>query len=145
MQYDLLKLSLELLKAYEAEDIEKFTRVIDFSNLERNTPENLKLINSVSIPCSLPSQGYEYLPKIEKAYTLTNHPGLFINSFGKSKGLVFIPNPFTPEQQRYWIARSVLGFTVNNPTNISVLQNSEYWKSWDSSQKYELKWVFTFK
>jgi hypothetical protein len=36
-------------------------------------------------------------------------------------GLMILPNVFTVDQQLYWIRRSILHYTINNPTNLSNL------------------------
>ena len=51
---------------------DNFTEVIDFTNLENNTPENRKLIQHVELPDQPECQ---YHQKIQNIYRLSNHEG----------------------------------------------------------------------
>jgi len=52
----------------------------------------------------------------------------------------FIPNPFTPAQQKYWIERCIKHYTVGNPTNISNLNHGELWSEWKKEKMTEIRW-----
>ena len=74
-------------------------------------------------------------------------------------GFVFIPNPFTETEQRFWTKRSVTQLCCGTPTNISNLEvmksggegstqaaeeeEKVFWKedSWDPSLMANLKWA----
>ena len=96
-----------------------FTNVIDFSNFQENSPENIENIIDISdrlIPM-LDDHKIENVPNVIKAYALANIPGFY-----------FIPNPFKDQEQVYWIRRCVRDYTIGNPTNISNLKMIEYRK-----------------
>jgi len=131
-----------------------FSQVLDFADISNNSPENLSQIIDISQQL-LPTQFQgENLPVATKAYTIRQVPGL-----------IFIPNPFTPAQQCYWVKRCVKDFTVNNPTNLSNLKMIQYrkirtdnnqpiydaeddayeksilWQNWDLSLMSDLRWA----
>jgi len=121
-----------------------FSNVIDFENIANNTPENRELIVPVELKVGVnsPFANVENL----RAYTLSNIPGLY-----------FIPNPFSPQQQKYWIKRCLKDFTVGNQTNVSNLSRLSYaeqnpevkeedipdflWTEYNPQFKEQLRWA----
>jgi len=65
----------------------------------------------------------------------------YIYELEKVPGLYFIPNPFTPEQQKFWIKKCIKEYTVGNPTNISNLNKTEPWTEWQNEKMSELRWT----
>jgi len=80
-----------------------FIDVVDFTNMEANTPTNRSLIVEITAPKVTSS----YFGNVEKVYTLSNVPGLF-----------FIPCPFSAEQQKYWIKTCLSIYTIGHPSNL---------------------------
>lgn len=104
-----------------------YTNVIDFTNIESNTEENKKLI----VPVDINHKPSKYFEPIKNAYALKN-----------VEGLIFVPNPFTVEQQKFWVKQCITKYTVGNPTNISNLHGPEYiWQKWEPSKMDELRWA----
>lgn len=86
------------------------SNVLDFSNLDANTAENRAQIVEVQVKDEgrPPSAYFSAKPKMYAVKSV--------------EGLYFIPNPFTADQQRYWVRRCVKDFTIGNPTNVSNLE-----------------------
>uniref|UniRef100_A0A6B2LCC8 Fe2OG dioxygenase domain-containing protein n=1 Tax=Arcella intermedia TaxID=1963864 RepID=A0A6B2LCC8_9EUKA len=55
--------------------------------------------------------------------------------------MYFIPNPFTMEQQKYWIKKCIQEYTLGNPTNISNLNKTPLWKEWKIDLMSDLRWA----
>jgi alkylated DNA repair protein alkB family protein 1 len=109
------------------------SNVIDFSNLEANTEANRALIEEVVLDPQDSSKSAFFGREI-KLYKLKSIEGLF-----------FLPNPFTPEQQRYWVRRCVKDFCIGNPTNLSNLEaiekgSSTLWTDWKQEDMPRLRW-----
>lgn len=88
-----------------------FTNVIDFSDLDNNTSENRNRIIDLSDTIRSSQVEDDRIPVITKFYGLEGVPGF-----------LFIPNPFTPDQQQFWTKKCVREYTVNNPTNVVNIQ-----------------------
>eukprot|EP01130_Rhizamoeba_saxonica_P011989 TRINITY_DN5012_c0_g1_i2.p1 TRINITY_DN5012_c0_g1~~TRINITY_DN5012_c0_g1_i2.p1 ORF type:complete len:304 (-),score=59.96 TRINITY_DN5012_c0_g1_i2:94-1005(-) len=109
--------------------VEDFSSVIDFTNLENNSPENLDLIKQV------PSTSFQsqYFGTFDTVYTI-DLPHL--------QGLYFVPNPFSEDEQKYWVKRCLLDFPVGNHNNITNLEgNKELWDDIDEEKIYKLRWA----
>jgi len=110
------------------------SHVVDFTHLERNTPENLAQI--VEVPLQLKDGA------VPSSFGAAS-PKLY--AFKSMEGLYFMPNPFTEAQQRYWIKRCVKDYSVGNPTNLSNLQaiqsgHSTFWSDWKLENMSGLRW-----
>eukprot|EP01125_Pyxidicula_operculata_P018766 TRINITY_DN6704_c0_g1_i1.p1 TRINITY_DN6704_c0_g1~~TRINITY_DN6704_c0_g1_i1.p1 ORF type:complete len:309 (-),score=37.47 TRINITY_DN6704_c0_g1_i1:11-937(-) len=103
-----------------------FTGVIDFTYLDHNSEENKKLINVHDVK----EVNSKYFGNIKKIYSVSRVPGLY-----------FIPNPFTAEQQRFWIHKCLKCYTIGNPTNLSNLNKTPYWDSWQQEHVDSLRWA----
>jgi hypothetical protein len=75
-----------------------YSESIDFSDITKNTSSNQALISKVKLkqPCESP-----YHNSFDEIYTLENLPGFY-----------FIPNPYTDEQQKYWITKCIKEFPI---------------------------------
>eukprot|EP01100_Stratorugosa_tubuloviscum_P004176 TRINITY_DN2038_c3_g1_i1.p1 TRINITY_DN2038_c3_g1~~TRINITY_DN2038_c3_g1_i1.p1 ORF type:complete len:386 (+),score=152.28 TRINITY_DN2038_c3_g1_i1:82-1158(+) len=108
------------------------SNVVDFYNIEANSPYIKSLIREVNIQnenLDTPT----FFQKFTKVYTLTNLEGLY-----------FIPCPFTPEQQRYWIYKCLKQYSLDTVTNLSNLRgdsNETRFHNWESINLKELRWA----
>jgi len=115
----------------KAKDSTDFSNVIDFSNLENNSEENKKLIIPVDMNKLRAELGDIIEPNLhfEKVYALSNLEGFY-----------FIPNPFTNEEQYYWVRKCLHDFPIGNPTNISNLNKTQPWTEWKYEELKSLRW-----
>jgi len=105
-----------------------FSNVLDLTNIENNTPENKALISVQKLdkPCTS-----KFFSPIQAVTTISSLPGL-----------LFIPCPFSTDQQKYWINKCTKEYTVGNPTNVSNLKNNtNMYTEWNSDIMETLRWV----
>lgn len=109
-------------------DFSEYPALVDFSHLERLAPDLRSRVRLVEPKRVINSK---YFGDIKEIYTFDDHKGFYV-----------IPNPFTPEQQRYWVRRCVRELTVGNPTNVSNLDgNATLWSEWKPEYMRTLRWT----
>lgn len=111
------------------------TEVVDFSNLEANSEANRELIVDVTEETRARGISSPYFDAGAKMYTIKSVEGLY-----------FIPNPFSAQQQRYWVRRCVREYSLNQPTNLSNLEaietgKSSFWTEWKLENMAKLRWA----
>eukprot|EP01095_Lingulamoeba_sp_RSL-Kostka_P012528 TRINITY_DN4986_c0_g1_i1.p1 TRINITY_DN4986_c0_g1~~TRINITY_DN4986_c0_g1_i1.p1 ORF type:complete len:376 (+),score=122.44 TRINITY_DN4986_c0_g1_i1:55-1182(+) len=93
--------------------------VIDFHDLTNNldsTNDNIvdcteQYMNENGEAFNQPNDNFALNLDVQKIYGVKNVEGLY-----------FIPNPFTPKQQKYWISHVIKHYPIGNSTNISNLE-----------------------
>lgn len=114
-----------------------FTNVIDLCDLKNNTPENRELIIDMKDMIKDKTVNDLNVPQITQFYAIKSIPGF-----------LFIPNPFTPEQQIYWTNRCVKKYTIGNPTNITNLKMVKWRENkkdqYTEEEESEYEKVFSF-
>lgn len=105
-----------------------YSGAIDFLHLENNSTSNQSLIQKIKLPVPCESLCHN---AFDEMYTLTNLPGFY-----------FIPNPFTDNQQKYWITKCIKEYPIGNPTNISNLSdNQNMWTEFKKENMKGLRWT----